>query len=51
MATETKKTKDSKKKINESFNYGRVPLSSKSVERNIVKRESGLDNRINRKYR
>lgn len=53
LATESKKIKaNSKSKINESFNYGRVPLTSKSVERSIHQpRETILENRINRRFK
>ena len=34
--------------MNDSFNYGKV---NRSIEKNVVKREHHLENRINRKYK
>ena len=51
--TESKRGRISsqKPKINDSFNYCRATVNNRSVEKNVVKRESQLENRISRKYK
>jgi hypothetical protein len=39
-----------KNKVNDSFNYGRV-VANRSMEKQPVKRETLLENRISRKYK
>jgi hypothetical protein len=50
--TESKRSKmNTKNKINDSFNYGRMGNVNKSIEKHLGKRETVLENRISRKYR